>query len=88
MVGRILIGMIRAYQLGISSWTPATCRFHPTCSQYASEAIRGHGTPKGSWLALRRICRCHPWGGHGYDPVPAAVRPTDSKAPTSLGAQR
>jgi uncharacterized protein len=72
VVGRSLIGLIRLYQAGISSWTPATCRFSPTCSGYAIEAIRAHGSARGSWMALRRVARCHPWGGHGYDPVPAA----------------
>lgn len=70
MLQRILIGLIRAYQLAISSWTPASCRFHPTCSAYAIEALRSHGSIRGSWLAFRRLLRCHPWGGAGYDPVP------------------
>ena len=50
--------------------TPAACRFRPTCSQYALEAFRKHGVFKGFYLTVRRILRCHPWGGHGYDPVP------------------
>lgn len=70
MVGRILIGAVRAYQLMISPWTPATCRFTPTCSSYAIEAIERHGALRGAWLAAKRIGRCHPWGGFGYDPVP------------------
>lgn len=49
---------------------PAACRYTPTCSQYAIEAINKHGAIKGLWLAIKRICRCHPWGGSGYDPVP------------------
>lgn len=61
---------IRFYQVCISPMTPPSCRFTPTCSQYAIEAIRRHGPLRGSWLALRRILRCHPWGGSGYDPVP------------------
>lgn len=61
---------VRFYQLAISPHFPAACRFTPTCSQYAIEALRRHGPLKGSWLALRRIMRCHPWGGSGYDPVP------------------
>lgn len=64
--------LIRFYQRGISPFLPVACRYHPTCSQYALEAIRLHGGLKGSWLALRRIGRCHPWGGHGFDPVPPA----------------
>lgn len=65
-----LVGAIRLYQVGISSWTPAACRFTPTCSQYAIEAVEKHGAARGSWLALRRLLRCHPWGGQGWDPVP------------------
>ena len=72
MLKRILIGLIRLYQLAISSWTPSSCRFAPSCSAYAIEAIEGHGALRGTWLAVRRIGRCHPWGGFGYDPVPAA----------------
>lgn len=67
---RLLILPIRFYQLCISPMSPAVCRFTPTCSQYAIEAITRHGIIKGSYLAIRRILRCHPWGGSGYDPVP------------------
>lgn len=66
----ILILPIRFYQKFISPLTPPSCRFTPTCSQYAIEALRKHGPFKGTWLAIRRILRCHPWGGYGYDPVP------------------
>ena len=62
--------LIRFYQTCISPLTPAACRFTPTCSQYALEAFRRHGIFKGFYLAVKRILRCHPWGGHGYDPVP------------------
>lgn len=65
-----LIGLVRFYQLCISPLTPPSCRFTPTCSQYALEALRKHGLLKGGWLTLRRLARCHPWGGSGYDPVP------------------
>lgn len=65
-----LIVLIRFYQICISPLKPPTCRFTPTCSAYALEALRKHGLFKGSWLAIRRILRCHPWGGSGYDPVP------------------
>ena len=58
------------YRPYISPYTPPACRFTPTCSQYALEALRKHGPLKGTWLAARRILRCHPWGGSGYDPVP------------------
>ncbi|WP_257668626.1 membrane protein insertion efficiency factor YidD [Parapedobacter tibetensis] len=69
VAGMFLI-FIRAYQLLLSPMLGASCRYTPTCSQYAVEAIRKHGPFKGGWLALRRISRCHPWGGHGHDPVP------------------
>ena len=65
-----LIALVRFYQLCISPLTPAACRFTPTCSQYAIEALRKYGPIKGGWLTLKRIARCHPWGGSGYDPVP------------------
>lgn len=70
IIRKIFILPIRFYQLCISPLFPPCCRFTPTCSQYALEAIMRHGVIKGSWLALRRILRCHPWGGSGYDPVP------------------
>ena len=66
----LLIAPIRFYRRFISPYTPPSCRYTPTCSQYAIEALRKHGPFKGTWLAVRRILRCHPWGGHGYDPVP------------------
>ena len=66
----IIILPVRFYQKFISPLTPPSCRFTPTCSQYAVEALRKHGPVKGLWLAIRRILRCHPWGGSGYDPVP------------------
>lgn len=62
--------IIRLYQILLSPLTPATCRFQPTCSAYAIEALEKHGLLKGSWLALKRILSCHPWGKNGYDPVP------------------
>ncbi len=70
LVSRVLILPIRFYQLCISPMLPSSCRYTPTCSQYAIEALRRHGPLRGLWLALRRIARCHPWGGSGYDPVP------------------
>ena len=64
------IGLIRFYQLAISPWLGPSCRFTPTCSQYGLEAFKKYGVFKGFWLTVKRIARCHPWGGHGYDPVP------------------
>jgi len=69
-IARLLILPIRFYQKFISPLTPPSCRYTPTCSQYAVEALRKHGPIKGMYLAVRRLLRCHPWGGHGYDPVP------------------
>ena len=66
----IAICLIRGYQLLLSPWLGNNCRYQPTCSQYAIEAVRDHGVVRGLWLASRRIGRCHPWGGHGHDPVP------------------
>ena len=67
---RMLVLPIRFYQRFISPLFPPACRFTPTCSQYAVEALQKHGPLKGLWLAIRRLLRCHPWGGSGYDPVP------------------
>jgi putative membrane protein insertion efficiency factor len=65
----LLLG-IRGYQRFVSPVLPPACRFHPTCSAYAAGAIERHGAVRGSWLALRRLARCHPWNPGGYDPVP------------------
>jgi putative membrane protein insertion efficiency factor len=65
-----LLLLIRGYQRYLSPFLAPHCRFTPTCSQYAHEAIERHGMLRGGWLALKRILRCHPWGGSGYDPVP------------------
>lgn len=62
--------LIRFYQYVISPWLGPKCRFTPTCSQYGLEAFKKYGVFKGFWLTVKRIARCHPWGGHGYDPVP------------------
>ncbi|MEB3800279.1 membrane protein insertion efficiency factor YidD [Flavobacterium columnare] len=65
-----LIFLVRIYQYVLSPLMPATCRYQPTCSHYMVDALRKHGPLKGSWLGTKRILRCHPWGGSGYDPVP------------------
>ncbi|UXU73728.1 MULTISPECIES: membrane protein insertion efficiency factor YidD [unclassified Paracoccus (in: a-proteobacteria)] len=66
---------VRAYRLVASPWVGHGCRFQPTCSAYALEALARHGGCKGGWLTLRRVCRCHPWGGSGFDPVPGTGTP-------------
>jgi putative membrane protein insertion efficiency factor len=70
MIARLLILLARGWQLGPSVILPPTCRFTPSCSAYAITALGRYGALKGSWLATRRLLRCHPWGGHGSDPVP------------------
>ena len=66
----ILIFLVRFYQVVVSPLKPPSCRYTPTCSQYALEALKKYGAFKGGWLAIKRISSCHPWGGSGYDPVP------------------
>jgi len=70
----VLIGLLRAYRLLISPLYGQVCRYHPSCSAYALEAVTEHGALRGSWLSLRRLLRCHPWAAGGYDPVPARDR--------------
>ncbi|MBE6334106.1 MAG: membrane protein insertion efficiency factor YidD [Bacteroidales bacterium] len=70
LVVEVLILPIKFYKYAISPLLPPTCRYTPTCSQYAIEALRKHGVFKGSYLTIKRLLRCHPWGGSGYDPVP------------------
>jgi putative membrane protein insertion efficiency factor len=72
LVSGFLRGAIRAYQLTLAYFFVGACRYEPSCSAYAAEAVLRHGALKGSWLAAHRLCRCGPWGGRGYDPVPAA----------------
>ena len=67
---RLMLLLIRFYQYAISPMLPPRCRYTPTCSQYAEEAVSKHGAFKGGWMALKRIARCHPFGGSGHDPVP------------------
>lgn len=69
----VLKYLIRGYQLAISPLLGPRCRFYPSCSQYAIEAIEGHGALRGMWLAIKRISRCHPWHEGGFDPVPACL---------------
>lgn len=83
MFRRIALGLIRFYQLAISPLFPPSCRFHPTCSSYAHEAISRHGFVRGGWLFLRRFARCHPFGGKGYDPVPLSPAPAPAPDPST-----
>jgi len=83
-VARVLLGAIGAYQRYLSPWLGTHCRFHPTCSAYAAEAIRRYGPARGGWLALRRILRCHPLSPGGFDPVPE--RPGRDRAAPGGGA--
>ncbi len=68
---RVMTGTITLYQR-LTVHRPSPCRYVPSCSSYAMEAIETHGAARGGWLAVRRLSRCHPWGGHGFDPVPPA----------------
>ncbi|MGB9992693.1 membrane protein insertion efficiency factor YidD [Pseudoduganella rhizocola] len=77
----VLTFLLRFYQVAISPMMGPRCRFYPSCSNYAIEALRTHGAAKGSWLAARRVCRCHPWNPGGHDPVPAAKH----SSPTACG---
>ena len=70
LLQRLVILPVRIYQRAVSPLLPPACRYTPTCSQYMVEAVAKHGALKGLYLGIRRILRCHPWGGHGYDPVP------------------
>jgi putative membrane protein insertion efficiency factor len=70
MVAKLFLIVIGGYRRFISPALPAACRYVPSCSAYAEEALTRHGAARGTWLTLRRLLRCHPFGGHGYDPVP------------------
>lgn len=83
MFAKVLVGLIRFYRVAVSPWTPPSCRYQPTCSRYALEAVESHGALRGSWMAARRVARCHPWGGTGYDPVPSASGGADEKTDSS-----
>lgn len=69
--GRVLVALARGYQRVVSPWLPPACRYIPSCSQYLIEAVSTHGALAGAWLGAKRVLRCHPFGGHGPDPVPA-----------------
>ncbi|MBI4340567.1 MAG: membrane protein insertion efficiency factor YidD [Chloroflexi bacterium] len=78
----LLLNLILGYQKVLSPFWPSTCRYTPTCSHYAHEAVGRFGPWKGGWLALKRLGRCHPWGGYGYDPVPLADAPRSRGVPS------
>jgi len=67
---RAVVSLLRFYKLAVSPWLPAACRFHPTCSEYMSEAVRRYGVRRGVWMGLKRLLRCHPFHEGGFDPVP------------------
>ena len=75
----LLIALLRAYRFAISPLYGQVCRYYPTCSAYALEAVETHGAMRGSWLAARRVCRCHPWAAGGVDHVPPATRTVSLK---------
>lgn len=70
MIARLFIALVRMYQYIVSPLLPGSCRFTPSCSEYGVLALRKHGAWRGGWLTLKRFLSCHPWGRHGYDPVP------------------
>lgn len=70
LAAKLLVGCVRGYQLVISPLLPGSCRYTPSCSEYGVQALRKHGAWRGGKLTLKRFLSCHPWGGHGYDPVP------------------
>jgi putative membrane protein insertion efficiency factor len=86
VLGFAIAGMIRAYQLLVAPIVPPSCRYYPSCSHYAAEAVLRHGPWHGSLFAVRRLLRCHPWGGSGYDPVPFEASPQPS--PQTTGRAR
>jgi uncharacterized protein len=80
----LLIGLVRVYQLIISPHVPSSCRFTPSCSEYAAQAIREYGAIRGFILTMRRLARCHPWGGHGYDPPRWFGEPEDAEGASEV----
>jgi uncharacterized protein len=84
----VLIGLLKAYRLVISPLYGQVCRYHPSCSAYALEAVTTHGSLRGTWLGLRRLGRCHPWSDGGYDPVPPKTVPHTHTLATHLGTSQ
>jgi len=73
LAGKTLCAAVRFYQLSLAWMAVGSCRYTPSCSAYTIEALEQHGAMRGGWIALRRLMRCHPWGGAGYDPVPGRL---------------
>lgn len=88
LVARSLAALLRAYQLGVSPVLAPHCRYWPSCSDYALEALHLHGAGRGSWLAARRLCRCHPWSEGGVDPVPPAPSDVGGRPPLLVSRER
>ena len=86
-MSRIAIAFIRVYQLAVSPWLGPRCRFHPSCSCYATEALAQHGFLRGVWLTLRRLSKCHPWHAGGFDPVPCAEHRPELAPATAPGGR-
>jgi putative membrane protein insertion efficiency factor len=87
-VKHVLVALLRGYRLVISPLYGQVCRYHPSCSAFALEAVETHGTLRGSWLAARRLSRCHPWAAGGYDPVPARASRRPHSRPARARARR
>ncbi|SMO81004.1 membrane protein insertion efficiency factor YidD [Gracilimonas mengyeensis] len=85
---KLIVGLVRFYQLAISPWLGKSCRYSPTCSQYMIEAVNEWGPLKGFWLGIKRIGRCHPWGGDGYDPVPRKTSRISNNEHSTLNSER
>lgn len=83
-MNRLFVWLLRAYQILVSPMFGPSCRFYPTCSNYAIEAVKLHGAARGGWLAARRVCRCHPWNDGGVDLVPPRA---DHSSPTACGCK-
>ncbi len=79
IIKAFILGLIAFYQKAISPFTPASCRYYPTCSQYVKEALEVHGLWHGGIMGFKRVLSCHPWGGHGYDPVPRKTQIEENK---------
>lgn len=78
----LLLGALRLYQIVLSPWIGNQCRFYPTCSEYARQAVETHGSLRGSALAAKRLCKCHPWHPGGFDPVPGREEAVDDQSGT------